>query len=139
MQKIERLGDLEDAINLTTSTFKLHDVWWRGQPIDKPLRPKVFRRSDAEFAELGLIQRFIHQAQIRYSPCPSLNDQAGWLFLMQHFGMPTRILDWTESILVATYFAVNKDISNHGVLWALNPFVLNEIQFKEPVIASGHS
>jgi hypothetical protein len=48
---------------------------------------------------------------------------------MQHYRLPTRLLDWSESILLATYFAVNDKPDKPGVLWALSPFVLNEDQF----------
>jgi hypothetical protein len=50
----------------------------------------------------------------------------GWLFMMQHYGVPTRLLDWSREALVALLFAlgeaVNDEERNHDkVVWLLDP------------------
>lgn len=50
-----------------------------------------------------------------------------WLCLMQHYDLPTRLLDWTENILIALYFAVNEEEywQRDGVIFALYAPMLN--------------
>jgi len=51
---------------------------------------------------------------------PTLGEQWVWTGLMQHFGVPTRFLDWTESVWFALYFACVNDSDQHGVVYLLN-------------------
>ena len=44
-------------------------------------------------------------------------DRSAWWPIMQHYGAPTRILDWTRNIYVAAYFAVNKRPDKDGTVW----------------------
>jgi hypothetical protein len=83
-----------------------------------------------------LEQRFITRFRQRSLPFwPEGYPQKDWehLFAMQHHGLPTRLLDWSENALVGAYFAADHDPAmcpcGTGAcvptLWALDPITFN--------------
>lgn len=51
---------------------------------------------------------------------PKEDDNIEWLTLMQHFGAPTRLLDFSESLFVALYMALDGFFSDSCAIWAVN-------------------
>jgi hypothetical protein len=110
--------------------------WFRGHEVATyRLLPKVQRGYSRE-EERYLFYYFYPRASLRYQDCPADDDLGGWLALMQHYGLPTRLLDWTESLLVAAFFATQdarSTISEDACIWAIEPSWLNKSQGFEPL------
>jgi FRG domain len=108
-------------------------TWFRGQSrANWMLQPQVCR--DVRHNEHGLLKSF-WQRSASFADAPSADDFAHWISLAQHYGVPTRALDWSESFLVALYFAsckpplTEKDKPDDvdSAVWILNPVKLNRV------------
>ena len=108
---------------------------FRGEPHSPtPLLPRLFREKNQDGSahdENQLLQFFRRKAPVLGLGCipPRAEHTDEWLFLAQHVGLPTRLLDWTEGALVALYFSLIevKDNSEAPVVWMLDPIELNRL------------
>ncbi|MDJ0920098.1 MAG: FRG domain-containing protein [Henriciella sp.] len=97
--------------------------------IDYELLPTIYRDAEANHYEREMVRDFINNCSHLISTAP--RNYIEWLFLMQHHGLPTRLLDWSESALVALFFAVESsnaytDKNVDSCVWILNPWRLND-------------
>jgi hypothetical protein len=137
-----RITNVEKLVQASLALYKWsrnNIVWYRGEAASRPewkLAPSVYRAtfSSAKDVEVELGFHFLRSAPTRYSSCPEPNDLAGWITLMQHYRLPTRLLDWSSSVVVAAFFAVSetKYKDEDATLWVLNPGALNEAAGQPP-------
>ncbi|MCZ8522972.1 MULTISPECIES: FRG domain-containing protein [Paenibacillus] len=112
------------------------ELWFRGvKKASYDLEPSISRGLGAK-SEIVYLSKFRSLAypylgEVPYFPnAEDRNSYWSWLFLMQHYGVPTRLLDWSREALVALLFALGKpnadEAKNNAAVWCLNPMELNK-------------
>ncbi len=113
-------------------------IWFRGlKDEDYLMLPSIARSGINVEYETIYLSKFKSKAIPYLGQLPSyplsegLHGYWDWLFLMQHYGVPTRLMDWSEDALVALLFAIDvnarpAELEKDPAVWCLNPVKLNE-------------
>ena len=111
LQFIERLKEIEK--DWESNKDGEPGLWYRrARKCTWRLIPKLYRPRRS-IKELLSAEDEIREEFIRRAPGLTAHKPANaweWYFLMQHYGSPTRLLDWTENPQMGLYFAVNQSV-----------------------------
>jgi hypothetical protein len=140
LTKIDKLSEYMAFIEELPSDFSLS----RGQAGDYPLLPSALRKdsSDKRKYPKRAIRNFLEEFKLnsyQYMNNPSdIENDVEWMLYAQHYGIPTRLMDFTTSHIVSLLFAVEKSFQNEGekeaVVYFLNPTKLNLLNVQQEQI-----
>jgi hypothetical protein len=115
-----------ECVKTAKSTLKNPEqIWFRGQSNSAyALLPSLMRAGNATDKESFIFQKFV---QFSFKVFSRRKTDWETLFDMQHYGLPTRLLDWSETLGISIFFAANyRNEKCDAAVYVLDPVALNE-------------
>jgi hypothetical protein len=112
--KKSKINSFQDFLyHIETIELMGYDInLFRGQSTNRPLLPTICRddpKKDTTKIEIEMLEDFKRRSSLLISR--NFASDWEWLVYAQHFGLKTRLLDWTNNPLVALWFACQDQYS----------------------------
>jgi hypothetical protein len=139
-EPIKHLEDFFTCIRVVST----NTTWYRGESKEHAtLRPKLYRKiKEKEIQsvlkkEKSFFLEFKRRAKYLIDPIEQ-GDLWSYYFLIQHYGGPTRLLDWTSNAAVALFVALidEKQNKENPIVYLLQPTTLIDYAFNDIGISS---
>jgi len=119
---IHKLADILGAFAFRGQSDSKWDLYTSLERCFEKYNPTI---SIYENKERWVLHEFKEKFHLYSNHPPEGTNNFEWLALLQHHGCPTRLLDFTESIYISSYFAVSESATNASI-WAVNLFSLRK-------------
>ena len=131
----DRIRNLSDFLSVLSGLVTSNrEYWYRGHSSAKhKLIPSALRYETVEERNtaLSLVHEFKRLVAMRIESAVGPDADLKWIQIAQHYGLPTRLLDWTENAAAALYFACSSRNDEHGMVYVMNPGNLNRLKFRK--------
>lgn len=140
--QIHKANNFSEYIEIIKIIRKKNKVlWFRGHPNEnfqlipsllRYGRRKEFRSKTVYYPNMiSAIQHFKKLG--RGLPHDLPENDLEWLFLMQHYGVPTKLLDWSSNELIGLFFSLHEQglldfeiTPRNGAVFVVSPLEINE-------------
>ncbi len=145
-----KIQSVNQLIEVVSEQKKGVTTLYRGmKSLDFELVPSIGRlkfKSDSLERNEKRIFKLFKESSVSYLKYQPKNEWE-WLAVAQHYGLPTRFLDWSYNPLIAAYFAVEEEYDGDSIIYGIktnssvnietdNPFEIKRVKRYTPPLIS---
>ncbi len=127
---INEINDFSRLLNELPDQFiyrgHSNSKWGLASTLERSFeKNNIIHKSRKNNIEKEMLDNFKRISSCSISNLPTMINDLEWTSLYQHHGGYTRLLDFTKSLAVASYFAVNTLDANECCIWCIDKRTLN--------------